>query len=144
MKNTYRARFAAPQKGVVLLEVLIAVFIFSVGILGIVGLQASMIKGTSDTKYRIEATTIAEQRVSQIWLDQGNLANYGEVSTDISATSGLPSGTRTTVRGAPSCGADPVLSLSCFVVTVTWKQPGSTDPTADVHNVTIVSHVAGG
>jgi type IV pilus assembly protein PilV len=128
------------QRGIVLLEALIAIFKFSVGILGIVGLQASMIKGTSDTKYRIEASNIAEQRLSQIWLDQSNLANYGETNTDISTTSGLPNGKRTTTRGSASCGTDPVLILSCFVVTVTWQQPGA----KDVHNVTVVNYVAGG
>ncbi|MES2106997.1 MAG: prepilin-type cleavage/methylation domain-containing protein [Pseudomonadota bacterium] len=140
MKNKFQHKASTSQRGVVLLEALIAIFIFSVGILGIVGLQASMIKGTSDTKYRIEATTIAQQRISQIWLDQANLANYGEVNTDISASSGLPSGKRTTTRGAASCGTDPILLLSCFVVTVTWQQPGS----VDVRNVTTVSHIAGG
>ncbi len=140
MKNKFRYIVPASQRGIVLLEALIAIFIFSVGILGIVGLQAAMIKGTSDTKYRIEATNIAEQRASQIWLDQANLANFGEVDTDISGSSGLPSGKRTTTRGPASCGADPVLVLSCFVVKVTWQQPGAND----VHNVTIVTHVAGG
>ncbi|MFZ6646706.1 type IV pilus modification PilV family protein [Undibacterium sp. TJN25] len=142
MKNNFRYLARTRQRGIVLLEALIAIFIFSIGILGIVGLQASMIKGTSDTKYRIEATNIAEQRVSQIWLDQGNLANYGEVATDISGSTGLPNGKRTTVRGDASCGTDPSLLLSCFVVTVTWQQPNTNN--TDLHNVTIVSHIAGG
>lgn len=139
MRKAYRVKLPYQQQGIVLLEGLIAVLIFSIGILGIVGLQAAMIKGTSDSKYRIEAGYVAQQRISQIWVDPANLANYAENQTDISATSGLPSGKRSTTRGAASCDLDinNQPSLKCFVVKVEWQPPGSTD----VHNVTTVAHV---
>jgi len=53
------------QEGVVLLESLIAILIFSMGILALVGLQGAMVKNTSDAKYRAEATFIAQQRLGQ-------------------------------------------------------------------------------
>jgi type IV pilus assembly protein PilV len=125
------------QQGAVLLEGLIAVLIFSVGILGIVGLQASMVKSTAEAKYRAEAAFIVQQRLGVMWVDQGNLASYAEADTDISASSGLPNGKRTTTRGEADCdGGD----FSCFKVTVTWQHPGS----ADVHNVITVARVTGG
>ncbi len=138
MKSKQTHPMASHQKGLVLLEALIAILIFSIGILGAVGLQASMIKANSDAKYRAEAGFIAEQRISQMWVDQANLNNYGEVApgTNISATSGLPNGHRITVRGDASCGGD----LSCFIVTVTWQQPGSTE----IHNVRTVARITGG
>jgi type IV pilus assembly protein PilV len=96
------------QKGIVLLEALIAILIFSIGILGAVGLQASMIKANSDAKYRAEAGFLAEQRISQMWVDQEHLDTYAEEDpgTDISSTSGLPNGRRMTIRGDASCGGD--------------------------------------
>lgn len=120
---------AKSQQGVVLLESLIAILIFSMGILALVGLQAAMIKGTSDAKYRAEASFIAQQRLGMMWADPGNLANYVEAGTDISAL--LPNGTRTV---APP-GADGEVS-----VTVTWQQPGQ----ADVHNFTTNARITGG
>ncbi len=126
------------QKGVVLLESLIAILIFSLGILGLVGLQAATIKGTADAKYRAEASYVAQQRIGALWVDQANLADYVEEDTDISNTSGLPNGKRSTIRANGSddtCKDD----LNCFTVIVSWQQPGSND----VHNVTMVSRVTG-
>lgn len=50
-----------------LIEVLVAVLIFSVGILGIVGLQGSAVKASSDAKYRSEAGLLANELIGQMW-----------------------------------------------------------------------------
>jgi type IV pilus assembly protein PilV len=126
----------------VLLEGLIAVLIFSIGVLGIVGLQAAMVKGSSDSKYRIEAGNVAQQRIAQMWVDQSNLASYAEDSTDISGSTGLPQGKRSTLRGDASCDKDASNNPnpSCVVVKVSWQPPGE----ASAHNLTVVTHVVGG
>lgn len=49
------------QKGSVLLEALIAILIFSFGILAISGLQGAMMKNTADATYRAEASYIVQQ-----------------------------------------------------------------------------------
>jgi len=115
------------QQGVVLLEALVAILIFSMGVLALVGLQAAMIKNTSDSKYRSEASFIAQQRIGKIWSDPDNAVAYLEADTDISAL--LPSGTRTVTQ--PAAGQ--------FMVTVTWQQPGQS-----VHNFTTIATIAGG
>src|SRR5665647_338907 len=71
----------AQQQGVVLLEALVAILIFSMGVLALVGLQAAMVKNTSDSKYRSEASFIAQQRIGMMWADSGNLADYVETNT---------------------------------------------------------------
>ena len=115
------------QHGVVLLETLIAILIFSLGVLGIVGLQATMIKNTSEAKYRSEASYIAQQRIGQMWSDPANLINYLEANTDISGL--LPNGRRTVTQ--PVAGR--------FIITVTWQQPGE-----PLHNFTTTASIAGG
>ena len=57
------------QKGVVLLESLIAILLFSLGILALAGLQAAMLKNTSDAQYRAEATFIAQQKLGEMWVN---------------------------------------------------------------------------
>ena len=47
------------QSGVMLLEALIAILIFSLGVLGIVGMQASAVKASRDAKYRADAGLLA-------------------------------------------------------------------------------------
>lgn len=103
------------ERGSVLLEGLIAILIFSFGILGIIGLQASSIKATSLAKERIDASLVANQRIANMWLDRTNLAAYVENNTVITE---LPNGTRST-----AVVGDQV------TVTISWQLPG--DSTAN-------------
>jgi type IV pilus assembly protein PilV len=56
------------QRGVFLLEALIGILIFSVGILTLVALQAKSIEIQSDTQYRIEAANLADRMLGEIAL----------------------------------------------------------------------------
>ncbi len=117
----------AKQGGVALLEALIAILIFSIGILGVVALQANMIQATGDAKFRSEASYIAQQRVGKIWADGSAQMNNQAVEDE--AVPALPGGLLNVVRG---CNG----SLWCYRVTVSWVQPGS----GAVHSVTTVAH----
>ncbi len=111
------------QSGVVLIEALVAVLIFSLGILALVGLQGAMIKNTGELKYRADASFIAQKRLGRMWADPENLANYADVK-DISDQ--LPNGSRTTTVGPKGL----------VTVTVTWQAPGSS-----IHSYIATSHV---
>lgn len=54
------------QQGSVLLEALIAMLIFSFGILAITGLQAAMMRNTADATFRAEAAYVVQQRLGQM------------------------------------------------------------------------------
>lgn len=56
------------QQGVMLLEALIGILIFSVGILAMVGMQAAAFSASADAKYRAEAAAFANQIISDIWM----------------------------------------------------------------------------
>ena len=121
------------QRGVVLLEALIAILIFSMGVLALVGLQAAMVKNTSDSQYRSLASYIAEQRIGMIWADPANAVAYVEASPGTDISSLLPNGKRIVTNPSPGL----------FVVTVTWLQPG-TGQTPTPHNFTTTATIAGG
>jgi type IV pilus assembly protein PilV len=55
------------QSGSVILEALIAILIFSLGILSLVGMQATAINTVSDSQYRGSASFLADQMVGTIW-----------------------------------------------------------------------------
>lgn len=129
------------QAGVILLETLIAILIFSIGILALVGLQAVMISNTSDAKYRSEASFIAQKRIAEIWgadpLNIGSMSEgdptdpLGNPGKDISNV--LPNGVRYTLQISPGE----------FMVLVTWQPPG--DPGNIVmHQHMAVARVTGG
>jgi type IV pilus assembly protein PilV len=129
------------QRGVILLETLIAILIFSIGILALVGLQAVMISNTTDAKYRSEASLIAQKRIAEIWgtdplnhglLNEGDPADpLGNPGTDISKL--LPNGFRYTAQVSPGE----------FLVLVTWQPPG--DPlNIETHQHMAVARVVWG
>jgi type IV pilus assembly protein PilV len=57
------------QQGSVLLEALIAILIFSFGILAIAGLQGAMMKNTADAAFRAEAAYVVQQRLGSMLAD---------------------------------------------------------------------------
>ncbi len=69
------------QTGSVILEALIAILIFSMGILALVGMQATAINNVSDAKYRSTAGFLANQIVGTIWATRLNttIANASNV-----------------------------------------------------------------
>jgi type IV pilus assembly protein PilV len=67
MKPTF-PQFLRRQQGVMLLEALIGILIFSVGILAMVGMQAAAFSASADAKYRAEAAAFANQIISAIWM----------------------------------------------------------------------------
>jgi type IV pilus assembly protein PilV len=68
------------QQGVVLLEALIGILIFSLGVLALVAMQAVSISTVSNARYRTEAAFLANEIISEIWVDRGtaysNVGNY--------------------------------------------------------------------
>lgn len=114
------------QHGVVLIEAMIAILIFSIGVLGIVGMQANMIRNTSDAKYRVDASDIAQQRIGQLWADPSNLSNYVKASETLPASM-LPNAFRTTAQSGTQ-----------FTVTISWQEPGG-----DPHHFTTIANIAG-
>lgn len=114
---------ARSQQGSMLIESMIAILIFSMGILALVGLQAAMIRNTTASNYRAEASHIAQQTLGALWADPANVAAS---VTDVSA---LPNGK--SVVTLPAAGQ--------VKIVITWQQPGETE----VHNVTTSARVGG-
>lgn len=63
-------------RGAALIEALVAMLIFMVGVLGLVGLQGSMTRAQSESKLRADAAFLASDVVSRMWLDLTSIANY--------------------------------------------------------------------
>ncbi len=120
------------QQGVVLIEAMIAILIFSIGVLGIVGMQANMVTNTSDAKFRTDASDIAQQRIGQIWADpdptRPGYTTYVEPAPGTDISSMLPNGRRITAQSGIQ-----------YTVTINWQTPGG-----DAHSYTAIANIAGG
>jgi type IV pilus assembly protein PilV len=64
------------QQGMSLLEGLLAVLIFSVGILALVALQSTSVRATTEAKMRADASFQASQLIARMWTDALNLTSY--------------------------------------------------------------------
>jgi len=66
------------SSGIVLIEALVGILIFALGVLGIVGLQAAMVKAQASNKFRGDAAYLASGIVGAMWSDDiaNNLSKY--------------------------------------------------------------------
>src|SRR5438132_12670673 len=74
-QSAMRTHSQAPKRegGVMLLEALIAILIFSIGILAVVGLQAVSIKNVTDSKHRTEAAFLPNNLLAQMSTGPANI-----------------------------------------------------------------------
>ena len=131
------------QEGSILLEALISILIFSMGILAIVGLQGTAIKTVSDSQYRLEASFLANRVVSEMWTNVANINAYalpggGATGLDIwlaEVQSRLPGAT---AGNAPTIAiaANPLGGFTATVA-IRWQSPGESAP----HNFTTVAYI---
>jgi len=101
------------QRGVVLVEAMVAILLFSIGVLAVAGLQTTMLKNSSDAKYRIEANYKAQQMIGLMWATPA--ATYGGLYNTTINVPELPGGTLTVsqnVVGGP------------YQIQVVWQLPG--------------------
>jgi type IV pilus assembly protein PilV len=68
MKATNARKLRSAQGGVMLLEALLGLLIFSLGVLALVAMQAVSISNVSNAKYRVEAAFMAEEIMNYMWL----------------------------------------------------------------------------
>lgn len=76
MVNNAQTHAKKTQQGAMLLEAMIAVLIFSLGILAISGLQGTMMKNTADATFRAEANYIVQQKIGEAHAQPIALGSY--------------------------------------------------------------------
>lgn len=153
-----RAVTAAPggrkQAGVMLLEVLIAILIFSVGVLAVIGMQAAAISNVNDSKNRSEAAFLTNRLLSQMWTDAGNINLYA-----YPGTGGVPAKLTTWVNDPvagvytllPNASANPPIVTitnptangALVSIQVRWQTPqeAGLTPPPPPHNYTVVATI---
>ncbi len=119
------------QQGSIILESLIAILIFSIGILGLVGLQAAAINNVADAKYRSEASLLANQAIGQMWLDDKTTA---VLQNNYSSPNGAKylvwqTSVQRTLPGA--AGFPPTIVIDAnnqATIIIQWKSPSESTP----------------
>jgi type IV pilus assembly protein PilV len=135
-------RWPRPQRGVALIEALVSILIFSFGVLGLVGLEASAINFSVDAQDRNRAALFASDIASSMWLAKSVSVTTNPLLTPQYAAwqisiadptgTGLPSGTLkiTTSKSASDTGT----AADTADIVITWKPP--TDKTGTIRQLT--------
>lgn len=137
-----------PQQGFSLVEVLVAILIFGLGVLGLMRLQASAVKLSTDARQRAEATFLADQLLARMLIsDPATAASFnhkpdgtvpcaptGAPSTNAQVTDWLAQVTAAFPR--VSAGEQQVIvDGSDVTVRLCWKNGEDDAPhTLEVHN----------
>ena len=113
------------QGGFALIEALVGILIFSIGVLGIVGLQATMTKAQTASKFRADASYLANELMGVMATDAvANMPSYDSASCTgytrckdwaTKVASALPGGAAVVTVTPISDGADVVISISWTV-----------------------------
>jgi len=85
-------------QGLTLVEVMIALVILSVGLLGLAGLQIQGLRGTSGSNSRVQATLIISDMAARMHANAEEVARnltYANVTIDASACGGAPTNCNT-------------------------------------------------
>ncbi len=107
-------RSAPKQRGSVLIESMVALVLFSMGVLALVGLQSAMVKNSSDNRYRAEAQLIAQTHLANLMAYGGDATSYVAQVDRQRISSQLPNGQLTFSA----------ITNSMITVSVSWKVPG--------------------
>jgi type IV pilus assembly protein PilV len=101
--NASRLAIMSPRgaaSGIVLIDALVAIVIFSICILGMVALQASAVTMTTGANYRISAALLTDQIIAQMWGDTSS-----NLSTDYAGTAGTGGAQYTAWLTTIDCGS---------------------------------------
>jgi type IV pilus assembly protein PilV len=131
------------QQGVILLESLMAILIFSLGILSIVALLGVSVKNSSSAKYRTEASLLANQVIGQMETGQRTyaalLAGYASpAGTNFVTWQTTVADTLPGVSGA-NLPTIEIAADQTATITVRWQAPGDNA----AHKFVTIAKIAG-
>ncbi len=110
------SRARASQSGVALIEVLVSVLLFSLGILGLIGLQTRAISLSVDAEDRNRAALIANDIAAAMWINRTVSVDAAAWTTRAGnlAAGGLPGANVQITSNAAANTAD---------ILITWRPP---------------------
>lgn len=117
MRAAQRSASKRSRRGFALIEVLVSVLLFSIGVLGLMAVHAKSSQTSVDSEDRGRAAILASQLASQMWanntvsLDDSTISTW---KTQVANTTGY---------GLPNGSGSVSVSDSIATITVTWRAP---------------------
>ncbi|MDM0075142.1 pilus assembly protein PilV [Variovorax sp. J2P1-59] len=121
-----------------LIEVLVAMLIFMLGVLGLIGMQGSLTRSQTESKMRADAAYLASEVIGRMWTDINNLTGYA--GDDSCSAAGCTEWRSKVTQMLPGGGAAIAVDEATgdVSVTVTWALPNG-----DTHKYVTQTTIAG-
>jgi type IV pilus assembly protein PilV len=104
-----------------MVEALIALLICTMGVLGVVGLQAAMTRAQTSATFRAEASFLAQRLIGEMWTDRANLAQYATASC---GTACVDWQARVAARLPGGASTVTVTNTGVVSIEIRWAQAG--------------------
>lgn len=141
------------DRGFVMMDALVAILIFSVGVIGLLAVQANATLLAGDAKYRTDAALQADRLVAQMWTsDPKTLVATFQGSPTASTATGYAAWVKqldcSQAEASPNClpGVSanlPTVTVTAsglVTITIRWKAPNAAD-SAPAHQYVSVTQV---
>lgn len=116
---------ANAQSGFSLLEILISVLLFSIGLLALIGMQAVVVGTTMDSEYRLQASYLTNRVIGRMWVDRANLTTYDTDNSPNAFLADWLADVSTSLPGASGANAPTIQVNGAQVdIVVRWQRPG--------------------
>lgn len=122
-QSSLRPPIPRKESGFTLIEVMVSLLIFSLGVLGMVAMQTKAITYAVDAEDRSRAALLASELVAAMWAEGTNnptIYSNGTWQTHVAdvTKSGLPNG-----LGTVEPTTDSSTQIKTTKVTITWRAP---------------------
>lgn len=71
-----RLKNKSKQKGIFVMDAMIGLVIFTIGVLGVLKFQGETVLANSQAQYRVTASFLAESLINSMWLERNKVANF--------------------------------------------------------------------
>ena len=140
-RQVFHGQWRSSQRGFSLMEVLIALFIISIGLLGVAGLQSTLIKDGFDTAQRSQMIWLGQELVARMRANEdGQVSGYLNAAADGNLCDSGPvkycsdyfdAGTGAKVNAAGDCSADEVAEFDIWELRCGYENAGANSNAMD-------------
>lgn len=134
---TKRIQRLRANQGFALIEVLVSLVIFSLGVAGLIGVQARALQATTDAQDRSQAAMLAQSLSSEMWVIKSTTLTDNTVTAwKAQVSAALPSGEGEVTQN--TAGLDATITVKWMPPTRKASTTGSTDGEAKNQFITQV------
>ena len=118
------------QSGFTLLEVMVAIVILTIGLLGTAGLTTGVIKGNRYSKNVTSATAVAQTRLEEI-----KSGGYANATTTNFPGDTVTMGSTPFTRTVAITNSSPAANMKTVSVTVSWKEANNSSRSVNLQTI---------